>query len=95
MQTSLAYIISTVQTFNSCPGGPDVCQGLVVQTPMDNMAKYELRTSKTHIACESKIRSVVRSGTHGSIHAQETGWLHAHVFNAELNAVTVGMRIVT
>ena len=29
----------TVQTFNSCASQPDVCQCLVVKTPMDNMSK--------------------------------------------------------
>ena len=28
----------------------------------------------THEDCESKLHSVVRSGTHGRIHVQETGW---------------------
>ena len=30
-----SYSTGTVQTFNSCASRPDVCQCLVVQTPMD------------------------------------------------------------
>ena len=65
-------LYSTVQTFNSCTSQPDVCQYLVVQSPMDNMSKNKPSTSMTHVACKSKLRSVVRSG-HPCIHAQETG----------------------
>ena len=44
----------TVQTFNSCTSRPDVChQCLVVQPPVENV-----------IACESMLRSVVRSSVH-------------------------------
>ena len=28
----------------------------------------------THVGCEFKLRSVMRSGNFGSIHAEETGW---------------------
>ena len=55
---------STVQTFNSCTSQPVVSQCLVVQTPMDNLPKKETRTSMTHVACESKLRSFVRSSVH-------------------------------
>ena len=30
---------STVQTFNSCTGHPDVCQCQVIQMPVDNMSR--------------------------------------------------------
>ena len=54
----------TVQTFNSCASRPDVCQCLVVQIPIDNMSENKPSTSMTHVACESKLRSVVRSFIH-------------------------------
>ena len=53
-----------VQTFNSCTSRPVVSQCLVVQTPMDNLPKKETSTSMTHVACESKLRSFVRSSVH-------------------------------
>ena len=62
------------------------CQCQVLQTHMDNMSKTKPRTSMTHVhvACESKLRSVVRSGTCGRIHAQKYGWqtVHAVVYHA-------------
>ena len=61
----------TVQTFNSGTSRPDVCQCLVVQIPMDNMSK-KTSTSITHVACESKLRSVVL-WSQSFIRAQETG----------------------
>ena len=51
----------TVQTFNSCTSRLDVCQCLVVQTPMNNVS---------HVVCESKIRLVLRSSC---IYAKDTG----------------------
>ena len=86
---------STVQTFNSCTSRPDVCHCLVVQIPIDNMSKNNPSTSMTHVACESKLRSVVRS----FIHDHETGLqsdvrscimlgLPTHLVQ-ELNVVTV------
>ena len=53
-----------VQTFNSCTSQPDVCQCLVEQTPLDNMSKNKPCTSMAHIACESKLPSVLRSSMH-------------------------------
>ena len=57
--------LSAVQTFNSFTGRSDVCQCLIVQTPMGNMSKNKLNTSMinvhVHVACESKLGSVVRS----------------------------------
>ena len=53
-------IVSTGQTFNSCTSRPDICQCLVVQTPMDNMSKYKPSIPMTHIACKAKLLSVVR-----------------------------------
>ena len=49
---------STVQTFKPCSSRPDVSQCLVVLTPMDNMDEM------TNVACDSKLRSVVRSSEH-------------------------------
>ena len=54
----------TVQTFNSCTNRPDVCQSLVLQTPMDNMSKDKPSISVFHIAWKSKLRLVVRSSMH-------------------------------
>ena len=54
----------TVQTFNFCTSRPDVCQRLVVQIPMDNMSKNKPNTVMTQVACELKLRSVVRSSMH-------------------------------
>ena len=56
--------LRTVQTFNSCTSWPDVCHCLVVQTPKDDMSKNKPSTSMDHLACESKLRSVVRSSMH-------------------------------
>ena len=41
-----------------------VCQCLVVHTLMDYMSKNSPSTPMTHVACESKLRSVVRSFMH-------------------------------
>ena len=51
----------TVQTFNSCTIRPDVCQSLAVQRPIDNMSNNRPSTPMTHVACESKLLSFVRS----------------------------------
>ena len=55
---------STVKIFNPCTSLPDVCQYLVLQTAMDNMSKDMPSTPMTHVACESKLRSVARSSMH-------------------------------
>ena len=46
---ALRCIISvhTVQTFNSCTSRPDVCQFLIVQTPMGNIYRNTPSTSVT------------------------------------------------
>ena len=44
------YLTSRVQTFNSHTSKLDICQCLVVQTPMDNVSKDKLNTSMTHVA---------------------------------------------
>ena len=54
----------TLQTFNSCTSQLDGCQFLVVQILVENMSKNKPRTSMTHVACESKLRSVVKSTMH-------------------------------
>ena len=59
-QESLAYSTQ----FNSCPSRPDVYQCLVVQTSLHNISEKKPSTSKTHVACNSKLRSVVRSSMH-------------------------------
>ena len=43
----------TERTFNSCTSQPDVCQCLVVQTPMDITLENKPSTSTTHVACQS------------------------------------------
>ena len=55
----------TVQTFDSCTSRPDACKCPVVKTPMHDMSKKNMPcTSMPHVACKSKLRSVVRSSTH-------------------------------
>ena len=49
-----------LQCRHSIPA-PDFLQYQVVQNPMDSMSKS---TSMTNVACESKLRSVVRSSVH-------------------------------
>ena len=39
---------STVQTLNVCTSRPDICQCLVVQSPMDSMSKYGKRINYKH-----------------------------------------------
>ena len=51
----------TVLTFNSCTSRPDACQCLVVQRSMSNIKPS---TSMTHIACESRLRSVLKTSMH-------------------------------
>ena len=48
----------------SCTSRPDVCQCLVVQIPINIMSKNKPSTSMTHVACESKLRSIERSFIH-------------------------------
>ena len=55
---------TTIQVFNSCTSQPDVCQCPVVQTHMENKSKNKPSISMTHVACESKLCSVVRSSLH-------------------------------
>ena len=47
-KNGVSIVFYTVQTFNSRIISPDVCQCLVVQTPMKN----KLSTSMTHFTCE-------------------------------------------
>ena len=66
---------------------------------MDKISKNKPSISMYHEACESKLRSVnMRSGTCGSIHAQETGWQSGVQscmprLPAQLNACTVTVSI--
>ena len=60
-------LIPTVQTLNSCTSHPDVCHCLVVQTPMDNISRYQWTTLLAN-------QSYVQSWGHSCIHAQETKW---------------------
>ena len=54
----------TVQTFKSCTSRLDVCKCMVAQTSMTNMSKDMPSTLMTHVACKSKLSSVVRSSMH-------------------------------
>ena len=63
----LSTMIPTVQTLYSCTSRPDSCQCLVVKTPMDDMSKNKPSTAMTHVACESKLLSVVMSSIHPCI----------------------------
>ena len=63
MHTYIHSNIHTVQTFNSCTSRPDVCQCLVVQSPIDNMSNNRPSTSMTHVAtfiCEDIHASMPR-----------------------------------
>ena len=53
-------LANTVDPFNSCTSRPDACKRLVAQTPTDNMSKHLPSKSTTHVACESKLSSVVK-----------------------------------
>ena len=59
---------STVQASNYSISRPVVYQCLVVQAPTDNMSKYKRCTSVAYVyvACESKLRSVLRSPLPGN-----------------------------
>ena len=59
-QTRLTWT-STLQTFHSCTGRPDVSQRPLVLIPMNNVSENKPSTPMTHVAYESKLRSVVRS----------------------------------
>ena len=56
------FATHTVQPFHSCTSRPGVSQWITMNTWM------------THVACEWKSRSVVRSRTYSRIPAQETVW---------------------
>ena len=86
---SIYTLFHTVQTFNSCTSRPDVCQCLVVQRPIDNMSNNRPSTSMTHVACETKLRSFVRSSMHicpGNVVAIGRAVVYyaraAHIFSA-------------
>ena len=64
VQAQVRYLLNYSTEFHSCTSRPDVCQFLVVQTTMDKMSKNKSSTSLTHVACESMLRSVVRSSIH-------------------------------
>ena len=57
--------VCTVQTFNSCTSRLDVSQCLVVQTPKGNMSENDPKTSMTYVACDLKLRFVVKSSISG------------------------------
>ena len=61
MYSSHAAKDNTVHTFNVYTSRPDVCQYLVVQTPIDYMSKNNPSNSMTHVTFELKLRSVLRS----------------------------------
>ena len=102
--SSLPYVIvfdsHTVLTSNSCTSRPDGRQCLVVQTPLHNISKHKPSTSTTHVACESELRSVVRS----SMHPCPENWVTigravvynlrtAHAFNAGIKCQHCSPRI--
>ena len=64
LSRGLGLQISTVQAFNSYSSRLDICQCLVVQTPMDNMSKNMSSSFLSHVACEYKLWSIVRSSMH-------------------------------
>ena len=61
--------VAAVPTFNFWTSWPDIDQHLVVQTPMQSMPKIsQAHQRPTHVACNSKLHSVVRSSITGIIH---------------------------
>ena len=64
MYVCVCMYVCTVQTFNSCTSRPDVCKCLVVKALVDNNSKNKRSTQMTHIAFETKVRSVLKSHTH-------------------------------
>ena len=59
---AFAASLYTLQTFNSCTSRPDVCQCLVVgKTQCIRCQQNKPNTSIINVACESKLRSVMRS----------------------------------
>ena len=53
---------ATIQTFNSAPVDRTSASVWLFKYPL--MSKNKPSTSMTHVACESKLRSVVRSFIH-------------------------------
>ena len=82
--------ISTVKAFNPYSSQLDVCQYLVVPTPMDNMSKNMPSSFMSHVACEYKLWSVVRSSMH------QGNWVtikHAVVYYAQAaHAFSAGIK---
>ena len=86
---------STIQTFNSCTSGPDVCQCMVVQIPMHNMSENRPSTSMTHVACELKLRSVARLYVH-PCHGNWVAVGRSVVFYARAaHAISAGLNVGT
>ena len=84
-------VTCTLQAFNYCTSRPDVCQCLVVQTPIENKPRNTPSTPMTHEACELKLLSVVRS----CMHQGPGNWVaigHVVVYNA-LAAQTISTGI--
>ena len=82
----------TVQTFNSCTSWPVVCQCQIVQIPMNNMSKNKPSTPMTHVACESKLVSFVRSYMHQGPR-NLAAIRHAVVYNAQAaHAFSAGIK---
>ena len=62
-------VCTTVQTFNSCTSRPDICQCLVVQTPMDNMSKTGAKDINDPRSLQIKATFSCEDWTCGCIHA--------------------------
>ena len=63
-----------MQIFYSSSCRPGVCRCQLYKHQWIPYTFNKTSTSMIHIACESKLRSVVKSLSDGRIHAQETGW---------------------
>ena len=68
------WLLSTIQAFDSCTSRPDVCANAWSYIhPWIKCQNNKPSTPMTHVAGESKLHSIVRSGTSGGINCQETG----------------------
>ena len=70
----------------------DVCQCLVVQIPLGNMSKNKPSTSMAHVACESKLGSVVRSAMHPCTGSRVTIGRAVVYFVWDANSFSTGMK---
>ena len=84
--------IPTVQAYDAYTSRLDFFQYLVVKTLIGNMSKNKPSTRKTHVACKSKLRSVLRSSIHPTPRKLRGKWVcvacyarAAHAFSAGIN----------